>query len=74
MLHGPNFPHGVRFTSDGRHVLVADAGLPYVYTYAATDGDWRGTRQPLRTTRVMDDDEFLAGKYNPQEGARRGSS
>jgi DNA-binding beta-propeller fold protein YncE len=72
VLEGPNFPHGLRFTADGQHLLVADSGLPYVYTYGAADGDWRGNRQPLRTTRVMDDDEFLAGKYNPQEGGPKG--
>jgi hypothetical protein len=72
VLEGTNFPHGLRFTADGRHLLVADAGLPYVYTYGAADGDWRGRRRPVRTTRVMEDGDFLAGKYNPEEGGPKG--
>ncbi len=72
VLEGPNFPHGVRFSSDGRHVVVADSGLPYVHTYTAERGDWGGRRQPASSVRVMGDDEYLAGKYNFQEGGPKG--
>ena len=35
VLHGVNYPHGLRFTADGRYMLIADAGLPYVHVYHA---------------------------------------
>jgi DNA-binding beta-propeller fold protein YncE len=72
ILAGPNYPHGVRFSTDGRSVVVADAGLPYVLSYTADDGDWSGTRRPARITRVMDDDSFHRGRHNPQEGGPKG--
>jgi hypothetical protein len=72
VLDGANFPHGLRFSADSRRIVVADSGLPYVHTYAADDGDWGGRRKPIRSTRVMEDDEYLAGKYNTQEGGPKG--
>ena len=72
VLEGPNFPHGLRFSSDSRHIVVADSGLPYVHTYESERGDWSGRRQPVSSVRVMDDDEYLAGKYNFQEGGPKG--
>jgi hypothetical protein len=72
VLTGPNFAHGLAFTPDGRHVVVADAGLPYVICYTADDGDWSGERSPSRITRIMDDDTFNRGRYNPAEGGPKG--
>jgi len=72
VLEGPNFPHGLRFSADGRRLAVADSGLPYVHTYVAESGDWSGRRQPVRSVRVMHDDEYMAGKYNFQEGGPKG--
>ena len=71
-LRGPNYPHGVRFADDDRAVVLNDAGLPFLYVYAAPDGDWSGVRDPARTVRVMDDETFNAGRYNPQEGGPKG--
>ena len=42
ILRGANYPHGLRFTSDGRFLLVADAGSPYVNIYQKDCSDWRG--------------------------------
>jgi DNA-binding beta-propeller fold protein YncE len=72
VLNGPNFAHGLAFTPDGRHLVVADAGLPYVHTYSSDDGDWSGERSPSRITRVMDDETFNLGRYNHQEGGPKG--
>jgi len=72
VLQGVNYPHGLRFTADGRYMLVADAGLPYVHVYHAFHGDWSGQRTPLRSARVMDDETFHAGRSNPQEGGPKG--
>jgi DNA-binding beta-propeller fold protein YncE len=54
-------PHGVRFTSDGRFVLVADYE-GYVHIYMKEDLDWRGVHSPLRSLRVMNVDNSLAKK------------
>ena len=72
VLEGPNYPHGLVFSRDGTRLLLADAGLPYVYTYEVPAGDWAGTHRPVETTRVMDDDVFNRARYNPQEGGPKG--
>jgi hypothetical protein len=51
----------VRFTSDGRFVLVADYE-GYVHIYMKDDSDWRGVHSPLRSLRVMNVDNSLAKK------------
>lgn len=66
------FPHGIRFTPDGTRVIVADAGTPYIHVYDAPDGDWRGERQPTATIRVLDEETYLRGRVNPQEGGTKG--
>lgn len=72
VLRGACFPHGLRFSADARHLLVADAGAPFVHVYASADGCWRGTRSPARSLRVMDDALFRRGRQNPQEGGPKG--
>jgi len=71
-LNNVNFPHGLRFTPDGEHVLVADAGAPFVHVFGRGSDDWRGEREPVATVRVMDDETYLRGRYNPQEGGPKG--
>src|SRR5690349_5197715 len=46
ILRGTYYPHGLRFTSDGRFIFVADADLPYVNIYENNDADWRGVHNP----------------------------
>ena len=65
-------PHGVRFTMDDNFVLVADAGAPYVHIYAKNGVDWKGEREPITSIRVMDDNTYLRGRYNPEEGGPKG--
>ncbi|HSL74379.1 MAG TPA: hypothetical protein VK853_07925 [Ilumatobacteraceae bacterium] len=72
ILTGTNYPHGLVFAADGRQLVVADAGLPYLVAHESTNGDWSGERPPARITRVMDDDTFHRGRYNPQEGGPKG--
>jgi hypothetical protein len=38
------YPHGLRFSADGRHLFVADAGAPYLHIYAQDPDQWRGVR------------------------------
>jgi DNA-binding beta-propeller fold protein YncE len=66
------YPHGLRFTADGRHILVADAGAPYVHVYAQGGQGWSGVRSPAASIRIMDDALFARGRHNPQEGGPKG--
>jgi hypothetical protein len=65
-------PHGVRFTSDGEFIVVADGGAPYVHIYAKNGSGWRGVHNPIRSLRVMNDEDFLRGRSNPHEGGPKG--
>jgi hypothetical protein len=70
---GPvRYPHGLRFTPDGRHLFMADAGAPYVHVFARGGDDWTGEREPVSTIEVMDDECFLRGHHNPEEGGPKG--
>jgi 6-phosphogluconolactonase (cycloisomerase 2 family) len=66
------YPHGLRFSADGRHLFVADAGAPYLHIYAQDRDQWRGVRHPVATVRVMDDAVFERGRHNPEEGGPKG--
>lgn len=65
-------PHGVRFTADLEHVLVADAGAPYVNVYEKSGASWKGTRDPACLFPVMSESVFGRGRHNPQEGGPKG--
>ena len=71
VLERIDYPHGLRFTKDGRYLLVADAGQPYVLVFARGAG-WAGRRAPVAHVRVMNDHDYLKGRYNPQEGGPKG--
>jgi len=73
ILRGTNYPHGLRFTSDGRFILVADAGSPYVNIYQKEGSDWRGVGYPFISFRVLNNQDFLRGQqHNPREGGPKG--
>jgi DNA-binding beta-propeller fold protein YncE len=71
-LLGAGYPHGIRFSPDGRTLYVADAGAPVVRQYHAEAGDWHGTRESSGVARILDEQTFLAGRYNPEEGGPKG--
>jgi len=71
ILRGIHYPHGLRFTSDGRFILVADAGAPYVHIYRKNQG-WRGVRSPLKSLRALTDDDFLRGQETIHSGGPKG--
>lgn len=71
ILRNAIYPHGLRFTPDDRHILVADAGSPVIYVYDC-ETDWRGSRAPSRRIVVLDDDTFMRGRTNIQEGGPKG--
>lgn len=72
ILRCVSYPHGVQFTSDGRFLLVADGGAPYVHVYRKINSTWRGVHNPIRSFRVMNDEDFIRGRSNPQEGGPKG--
>jgi hypothetical protein len=71
-LMGTAFPHGVRFTQDGRGVLAADAGAPLVHYWRDDTAEWRGDHRPTESFKIMDDATFFAGRHNAQEGGPKG--
>lgn len=71
-LRGIGYPHGLSFTPDDRALFVADAGAPYVHLFVAKEGDWGGTRIPVSSIKIMDDETFARGHYNPEEGGPKG--
>lgn len=71
VLENANYPHGLRFTQDGGHILVADAGSPVVHVYAG-DGGWSGRRAPSHSVAVMDEATFLRGRASLEEGGPKG--
>lgn len=72
VLRGVSFPHGMRFSADGRHLFLADAGAPFVHVYACGDQGWRGARMPSASIRTMEEETFRRGRNNPQEGGPKG--
>jgi DNA-binding beta-propeller fold protein YncE len=72
ILRGVQYPHGLRFSSDDRHLFVADAGAPYIHVYARDDLGWGGVRNPVASIRVMDDARFERGRHNREEGGPKG--
>ena len=72
VLGGVSFPHGMRFSPDNRHLLLADAGAPYIHVYACDGQGWHGTRLPAASIRIMDDPVYRLGRKNPQEGGPKG--
>lgn len=72
ILAGMDYPHGVCFSSDARFLFVADAGAPFVHVYARQGDSWLNSASPVASFRILDEDTFLRGRYNPQEGGPKG--
>lgn len=71
-LTGPSYPHGLRFSPDGKSLYVADAGQPFIHKFDAPDGNWAVNLVPAKSVRVLSEQVFLAGRHNPQEGGPKG--
>ena len=72
MLRSLYYPHGLRFSPDGRRMFVADAGSPYVFVYENDGTGWDVVHNPIGAFRVMDDALYLRGRTNPKEGGPKG--
>lgn len=71
ILQDTNYPHGVRFTRDDRHIVVADAGSPMLHIYDRGSG-WGGSHRPARSIAVLDEETFLRGRLSLDEGGPKG--
>lgn len=71
VLREANYPHGLRFTPDDRHILVADAASPNVHVYER-GRSWAGPRDAIRKVAVLDRTTFMRGHNNPEEGGPKG--
>jgi hypothetical protein len=71
-LRGMSYPHGLRFSHDDRYIFVADAGAPLVHVYKMDHRRWSGKHFPAYSLRVMDNETFIRGQTNPQEGGPKG--
>ncbi len=72
VLNGPNYPHGVRFTPDNSAILVADAGGPFIYVFKRSSGGWRGQMDADHAVQILENETYLRGRHNPQEGGPKG--
>jgi hypothetical protein len=66
------YPHGLCFTADGRYLIVADAGEPYLHIYAQHADEWRGVRHPVASVRIIDEAVFQTARHNAEEGGPKG--
>jgi len=71
ILRGVLNPHGVRFSPDSRHLLVADAAKPLLHIYAQNGFAWRGVHAPVASLRVVDDEVFGKAR-DVQSGGPKG--
>jgi hypothetical protein len=69
ILRGTMYPHGLRFSPDDEHLIVADAGRPHLTVYRR-GRDWRGVRYPDATVRVMSDDVYARGRDHESRGPK----
>ncbi len=72
VLTALHYPHGLRITRDDRHILVADAGAPYVHIFRSNGQGWQGVHVPHHSVRVLDEETFRREQRNPQEGGPKG--
>jgi DNA-binding beta-propeller fold protein YncE len=72
VLRGMGYPHGVRFSGDGCFLFVADAGAQFIHVFHRPSGEWSGELLPAGAIRAVDDDTFLRGRENEQEGGPKG--
>lgn len=72
VLRGVAYPHGLRFTSGDRLLVVADAGAPYVDVFSRPGPSWSGVAYSTVSLRALDDEAFSRGHHSPQEGGPKG--
>ena len=66
------YPHGLHFALQDRFILAASAGSPYINIYEATDSNWRGVRGPVKTAKVLTDEDYLRCRISREDGGPKG--
>lgn len=72
VLRRTKYPHGLRFSPDGRFLLVADAGAPRVNIYEKGVSGWVGVRDPVRSVRILSNEDYLRGRHSREHGGPKG--
>lgn len=72
VIFGAQYPHGLRFTPDGKRLIVCDAGNPFIHIFSSNDGTWTGERNPIVSMKVLDDERFAKGHKAIKEGGPKG--
>jgi hypothetical protein len=70
IMRGTIYPHGLRFSADGRHLFVADSGRPHINIYTRVADTWRGVHYPEASVRVMSDEIFELGSDAASRGPK----
>jgi hypothetical protein len=66
------YPHGLRFTTDGRFILLADSGSPFVHIYERDKAGWHGVRSPLLSMRVLSDEDLSGAPHDYENAGPKG--
>lgn len=72
VLRGMAYAHGLRFAAGGQVLFVADAGQPFIHVYRRPGDEWVGEVEPVDSIRAVDQDVFMRGRENEQEGGPKG--
>lgn len=70
VLRGTIYPHGLQFTPDGRRLIVADSGRPYVNIYERHGDSWSGVGYPDACLQVMSDEIYALGRDHESRGPK----
>ena len=66
------FVHVLFIHTDLQEEYVADAASQYLHIFVSEDGNWNISIKPDSSIKLLDEQTFLAGRYNPYEGGIKG--
>jgi len=66
------YPHGLRFSTEGQMIFVADAGSQYLHIFECNDNNWNKNHKPRQSVKLVENVIFAKGRVNPQEGGIKG--
>lgn len=72
VLGGMVCPHGVRFSSDGKCLVVADAASAYLHRFEREGERWQSMARPTQSVQFLSESQFSEGRTNPEEGGVKG--
>ena len=66
------YPHGLRFSEDGKKVFSTDAGSQYLHVFESDSDSWQGDYKPRQSIKLVDKETFGKVRINPEEGGLKG--